>query len=195
MEAVKAMANSASGGWKLLRWAMWGGAVLLLLLPLIAMQFTAEVDWDEADFIVMGAMLAIACGTVELAMRASGNAAYRLGAIVAVGAGFLLVWINLAVGIIGSEDNVLNLVYAGVLMVAVIGSAISAFKPAGMARALFATAAAQMIVTVAALAWGRGAWEPPGAAGIFALNMFFAALWLLSGGLFRRSALKQAASA
>lgn len=193
MEAVKAMANSAGGGWKLFRWAMWGGAALLLLLPLIAMQFTAEVDWDEADFIMMGAMLAIACGTVELAMRASGNAAYRLGAIVAVGAGFLLVWINLAVGIIGSEDNVLNLVYAGVLGVAVVGSAVAAFEPAGMARALFATAAAQLIVTILALAWGWGAWEPPGAAGILALNGFFAALWLLSGALFRRSAHKQAA--
>lgn len=62
-----------------------------------------------------------------------------------------------------------------------------------MARALFATAAAQIIVTVLALAWGLGAWEPPGAAGILALNAFFAALWLLAGGLFRRSALKQAA--
>lgn len=193
MEAVKAMANSASGGWKLFRWVMWGGAAFLLLLPLVAMQFTAEVNWDETDFIVMGAMFGIACGTVELAMRASGNAAYRLGAIVAVGAGFLLVWINLAVGIIGSEDNVLNLVYAGVLMIAVIGSVIAAFEPAGMARALFATAAAQMVVTILALVWGWGAWEPPGAAGILALNAFFAALWLLSGGLFRRSALKQAA--
>lgn len=193
MEAVKAMANSESGGWSVFRWVMWGGAAFLLLLPLVAMQFTTEVDWDETDFIVMGAMLAIACGTVELAMRASDEAAYRLGAIVAVGAGFLLVWINLAVGIIGSEDNVLNLLYAGVLAVAVAGSAIAAFQAAGMARALFATAAAQIIVTVLALAWGWGAWEPPGAAGILALNTFFAALWLLSGGLFRRSALKQAA--
>lgn len=193
METVKAMANSESGGWNRFRWVMWGGAAFLLLLPLVAMQFTTEVDWDETDFLVMGAMLAIACGTVELAMRASGEATYRLGAIVAVGAGFLLVWINLAVGIIGSEDNPLNLLYAGVLAVAVVGSAVAAFEPAGMARALFATAAAQLVVTVLALAWGWGAWEPPGAAGILALNTFFAALWLLSGGLFRRSALKQAA--
>ena len=125
-------------------------------------------------------------------MRASGDGAYRLGAIVAVGAGFLLVWMNLAVGIIGSEDNPLNLVYVGVLVVAAIGSSIAAFEPRGMARALFATAAAQMIVTLLALLWGWGAWEPPGAAGILALNAFFAALWFVSGGLFRRSALKEA---
>lgn len=181
------MANSQGGVWRLFRWAMWGGAAFLLALPAVAMQFTAEVDWTASDFVVMGAMLAIAAGTVELAMRASGDSAYRLGAIVAVGAGFLLIWVNLAVGIIGSENNPLNLVYGGVLGVAVAGSAFAAFEPSGMARALFATAAAQMLVTILALVWGWGAWEPPGAAGILALNGFFATLWLLSGGLFRRS--------
>ncbi|MGH8077936.1 MAG: hypothetical protein ACREPE_11510 [Lysobacter sp.] len=41
------------------RWriAIWGTAALLLLLPLVAMQFTDEVDWDETDFIVIGAMI------------------------------------------------------------------------------------------------------------------------------------------
>lgn len=185
---MNSMAISAGGWWRWFRFVMWGGAALLLLLPLVAMQFTTEVDWTGSDFLVMGAMLGIACGTVELAIRASENSAYRLGAIVAVGAGFLLVWINLAVGIIGSEDNPLNLIFAGVLAVAVIGSAAAAFKPAGMARALFATACAQMLVTALALVWGWGAWEPPGATGILALNLFFAALWALSGGLFRRAA-------
>ena len=182
------MANMQGGVWRLFRWAMWGGAALLLALPAVAMQFTTEVDWTASDFIIMGAMLLIAAGTVELAMRASDDSAYRLGAIVAVGAGFLLTWVNLAVGIIGSENNPLNLVYAAVLGVAVIGAVVAAFEPAGMARALFATAAAQMLVTILALIWGWGAWEPPGAAGILAVNGFFATLWLLSGGLFRRSA-------
>ena len=41
------------------RWrpAMWGGAALLLLLPLVAMQFTREVIWDAADFAIFGTML------------------------------------------------------------------------------------------------------------------------------------------
>ena len=182
------MTNLEGAAWRWFRWAMRGGAAILIALPLVAMQFTTEVDWTASDFIIMGAMLGIAAGTVELAMRASGNSAYRLGAIVAVGAGFLLTWVNLAVGIIGSEDNPLNLVYGGVLGVAVVGSLIADFRPAGMARALFATAAAQMLVTILALVWGWGKWEPPGAAGILALNGFFALLWFLAGGLFRRSA-------
>ena len=181
------MAN-VRGVWRLFRWAMWVGAAFLLALPLVAMQFTAEVEWTAIDFIVMGGMLGIAGGTIELALRASDNSAYRLGAVVAVGAGFLLVWVNLAVGIIGGEDNSLNLVYGGVLGVAVVGSAVAALEPAGMARALFATAVAQLLVTALALIWGWGALEPPGAAGILALNGFFAMLWLLAGALFRRSA-------
>ena len=38
--------------------AVWGGVVLVLLLvPLVAMQFTREVRWGLADFIVAGALL------------------------------------------------------------------------------------------------------------------------------------------
>src|SRR5688572_28735226 len=86
------------------RWriAVWGTAALLLLLPLMAMQFTDEVNWDETDFIVFGAMLAVACGTLESAARMTGNTAHRAAVGVAVVAAFLLIWINLAVGIIGS---------------------------------------------------------------------------------------------
>ena len=42
------------------RWRVtgWGAAAVMLLLPLIAMQFTDEVDWDVSDFIIFGAMFA-----------------------------------------------------------------------------------------------------------------------------------------
>ena len=53
----------------------------------------------------MGAMLAAACGTYELAAWMTGNRAYRAAVGVAVAAAFLLVWINLAVGIIGTETT------------------------------------------------------------------------------------------
>ena len=55
----------------------------------------------------------------------------------------MLVWINLAVGIIGSEDNPANLMYGGVLAVGVAGAVAARFRPGGMARALAATALAQ----------------------------------------------------
>ena len=80
----------------------WGGAALLLLLSAVAMRLgAAGVDWDATDFIVMGVMLATACGLYELAAWRSGSMAYRAGFGLAVLAGFLTVWVNLAVGMYG----------------------------------------------------------------------------------------------
>ena len=171
--------------------APWASAAVLLLLPLIAMQFTHEVNWDETDFIVFGAMLVGACGAYELATRMTGNTAYRAAVGVAVVAAFLLVWINLAVGMIGSEDNPANLMYGGVLAVGIIGAVIARFEPHGMARALVGMALAQVLVAVLALIfrWGSHGenWPPV----IVVLNGFFAALWLGSAWLFRRAAREQ----
>ncbi|HEX2255642.1 MAG TPA: hypothetical protein VHG92_02885 [Afifellaceae bacterium] len=180
---------------RLWRIAPWAIAAILWLLPLAAMQFTSEMDWDETDFIVWGAMLLAACSTYELAARMTGNIAYRAAVGVAVAAAFVLVWINLAVGIIGSEDNPANLMYVGVLAVAVIGAAVGRFQPAGMARALSATALAQALVGVIALAAGFGSTAPSFPQAIVVLSGFFAALWLLSAFLFRKAARDQAPAA
>ncbi len=51
--------------------------------------------------------------------------AYRFAVGVALAAAFLLVWMNLAVGLIGSEDNPANLMYFGVLAVGFIGAIIA----------------------------------------------------------------------
>jgi hypothetical protein len=44
-------------------------------------------------------------------------------------AAFILIWMNLAVGIIGSEDNPANLMYGGVLAVAIVGAFMVRFRP------------------------------------------------------------------
>ncbi len=162
----------------------------LLLLPLLAMQFTHEVNWDLADFVVAGALLLGAGFTYELVARKGGNLAYRAAVGLALAAALLLVWLNLAVGIIGDEDNPANLMYIGVLAVGFIGAAIVRLEPRGMARVLFATALAQMLVPVIALT----IWKPPvpsGVLGLFGLNALFAMLFVGSGLLFRRAARAQ----
>jgi cell division protein FtsW (lipid II flippase) len=53
---------------------------LLLLVPLAAMQFTDEVDWNWFDFAVMGALIFATCLAYELAARKSGAFAYRAAA-------------------------------------------------------------------------------------------------------------------
>ncbi len=37
----------------------------MLLLPWLAMQFSDEMAWDLADFVLLGAMLLVACGTFQ----------------------------------------------------------------------------------------------------------------------------------
>ena len=86
------------GSWRL---GLWGGAALLLLLPLLAMQFTDELGWDAFDFLVMGTMLAVACGACELVAWTVRRRALRYFAWAAIALLFLLVWAELAVGIFG----------------------------------------------------------------------------------------------
>jgi len=174
-------------GWRGSRWriAVWCAAAFLLLLPLIAMQVTAEVNWDETDFIVFGSMLAVACGLYELAARATGSSAYRAAVGIATAAAFVLVWMNLAVGIIGSEDNPLNLMYVGVLAVGIAGAAIARSQPYGMAVTMVAVALAQILVAVIAQVAGHFTWV---------LTAGFVALWLGSALLFRKAAREQTAA-
>ena len=175
----------SGGGQRVSRWriAAWTAAALLLLLPPIAMQFTDEVVWDVTDFAFFGALLVGVGVTFELAARKTGNTAYRSAVGVALAAAFILVWVNGAVGIIGSEDNDANMMYYGVLAVGLIGAFVARFQPHGMARAMIVTALAHALVAVIALVSGLG-----GPAEILILNGFFVALFVGSASLFRRAA-------
>jgi hypothetical protein len=195
MHAGKAMAGNTenSGGRRGRFWRMapWAIAALILLLPLVAMQFTEEVAWDETDFAVMGAMLFGACGAYELAARMTGNIAYRAAVGVALAAALILVWMNLAVGVIGSEGNPANLMYGGVLAVGIVGAVIARLQPHGMARALAATALAQALVGVIALIGRLGSTGASWPGAVVFLTGFFAALWLVSAWLFHKAAREQ----
>jgi hypothetical protein len=157
------------------RIAGWSIPVILLLLPAVAMRFTSEVDWDAPDFIIIGALFGTIGLGIEFLVRQSRNTAYRVGAVIALVTAFLTIWVNLAVGMIG-EDNPYNLLFGAVLLVALVGAVIGKFRPGGMAKAMFATAAAQLLVGAGGLSS-----DPRGAV----FSMMFAAPWLVAGILFR----------
>lgn len=82
--------------WGLWRIAGWGLLAVLLLTPLVAMQFTDEVDWTASDFVIMGVLLLLVGLGFELAARLSSDVVYRAAFGLAVLTGFLLVWVNSA---------------------------------------------------------------------------------------------------
>lgn len=170
-----------------LRMIVWGGAALLLLLPLAAMQITGEMAWNGFDFLVFGAMLALAGGALELGARLSRNLVYRLAYGLAVASGFALVWANLAVGLVGSEDNPANLIYFGVLVLAILGALFVRGRAPGMARTMFAAALVPVSVSLIALALLIGG-APEMTAGSLArivlVNGFFFTLFAGSAVLF-----------
>lgn len=168
--------------WRGVRWVVWGGAACLLLLPLVAMQFTAEVQWTLSDFVVMGTLLALVGGAYEMVVRVARSNTCVIAFGIAVATAFLTTWINLAVGIIGGEDNPANILFFAVLAVACIGSLLALLKPEAMARAMAATAVAQALVGVVAFVTTTG--HPEG----FVLSGIFAAMWLTSAQLFRVAA-------
>jgi hypothetical protein len=171
------------------------GSVALAAAFLLAWMDLAVTNIEEPDGLSMMAPIGFFAVPVIGAVIAyketkPQGTAYRAAVGVALAVAFLLAWVNLAVGIIGSEDNLANLMYVGVLAVGIIGATIARFRPRGMARTLFATALAQASVAVIALLFGLGSpWSPP--VEILAVNGFFAALFVGSALLFRYAGREQ----
>jgi hypothetical protein len=163
---------------------------LILMVPLAGMQFDDEMNWSLFDFVTAGALLFGTGLAFVLMARRSGNLAYRAGMGLALTAGLMLLWINLAVGIIGSEDNPANWMYVGVLAVGLIGAVLARFRAGGMVRAMFATALAQALVTVIALIVMPHGTSPDAlwdVLVVLGVDAFFIALWVGSALLFRRA--------
>ncbi|WP_216859223.1 hypothetical protein [Hymenobacter citatus] len=171
---------------------------LLLLIPLTAKLFVADMAWTLFDFVAAGVLLFGAGLTFVLLARMGNNTTYRVAVGVAVAAGLLLVWANMAVGLVGSEDNPANLLYGGVLAVALLGAFVARFRPLGMSNAMFAAALTYVVVTAIALF----VWTPSGEVAepqvhlvnVLVANGAFAAIWAISGVLFRRASATGSAS-
>lgn len=76
--------------------------ILLLLIPLVAMQFTDEVNWDLAGFTIMGLLLLSVGFLYELATIKVRDTKHRVVIGAAFLMGFLLIWAELAVGVFGT---------------------------------------------------------------------------------------------
>lgn len=167
---------------------VWGTAIALMLLAAVAKLTVQDFGWTGSDFVAAAILLGVPCLLFELALRmARGNNAYVAAACIGIGTGFLAVWINLAVGIIGDEDNPANWVFVAVLAVAIVGALVARLRAADLSRAMLVTAVAQLLVAPYALSLG----SPEGVA----TSLVFAAAWFASAWLFRVAARQMGAPA
>jgi hypothetical protein len=74
---------------------------VVLLVPLVAMQFSDDVDWDLRDFVTIGVLL-ISAGLIYEFMTTKLNKKYRPAVAIAIAVVVLLIWAELAVGIFGT---------------------------------------------------------------------------------------------
>ncbi len=72
---------------------------VLLSIPLVAMQFTDEVEWGAGDFLVGGIILFCLISGIDYLLHRIENRKYRVLAIILLLVVFFLIWVELAVGI------------------------------------------------------------------------------------------------
>jgi hypothetical protein len=71
----------------------------LLLIPAVAMMYTDAVDWSPLDFMVMGAMLIAVGWAINWSVQYIPNKAVRRVVLALIIGLFLLLWMELAIGL------------------------------------------------------------------------------------------------
>ena len=174
-----------------LRWMLFTGLVLLVPLAGMALQValphgseTIRINWGLLDFLTAGVLILGAGLLYEYGSREAARVAHRAAVGIAIGAGLLLVWANLAVGLIGRDGHPANLAYVAVLAVAIGGAASGRFAPRRASDAMFAAALVQAVIAFVAIIAGLAATP--------VADLFFIGLWVASGLLFRQASLTSA---
>lgn len=75
---------------------------VLLLIPLLAMQFTNEVDWKIGDFLIMGFLFIGTVFLCEFIMRKTKSITNRIVFCGVILISLILIWAELAVGLFGT---------------------------------------------------------------------------------------------
>jgi len=161
--------------------------ISLLLIPLFGQQFSDEINWTLSDFIFAGILLFGTGSAYVFISRMAQNSMYKVAGGLALITMLFLVWSNLAVGLIGSEDQLANLMYFGIVFIGIVGSVLSRFKALGMSITSFAMAGGIVLITIVALTMGMQDYSGSSVIEILGVNAFFIVPFALSGLLFRQA--------
>src|SRR5678816_4336789 len=175
------------------RRSLWKGPALMaafvVSMLLLVSHFIQGWNWHPGAFVVVGALIFAIGFVFELVTRNTNAMAYRAAVGIAFATGFMLVWGNL---VQWADVNRFAAMYFAVPIVGVIGAAVARLRPDGMARALFTTAVAQVLVlTTVVIIWISrnpqvSSWTAPEWRG-FCGNAVDAMLFTGSALLFRKA--------
>jgi len=165
-----------------------GVTASILLIPFIAMRFTSDVMWTFSDFLIMGILIFGTGMAYTLISRISDTLSYRLAVGTGVGTGFFLIWSNLAVGLIGSENEDINALFFGLIVLGFAGALVARFQPKGMTWVMGFIAAGQISIAGYALATGAQHLPQSSVTEILGVTVFFTVFWVASALLFAQSA-------
>ncbi|MDA9322946.1 hypothetical protein N8374_02105 [Flavobacteriaceae bacterium] len=76
--------------------------LLLLLIPLFGNIFSKQVNWSLFDFIVMGFLLGLTGLSIHFIIEKLRNKTFKIVTIIFALIIFLIIWVELAVGVFGS---------------------------------------------------------------------------------------------
>ncbi|MEA2343354.1 MAG: hypothetical protein QOF63_1523 [Thermoanaerobaculia bacterium] len=159
---------------------------LFVLAGSLGNHFVEGWNWEPLGFVRVGIILFGFGLAYELVTRNMDTIAYRAAVAVALVTALGLLWANF---VQMADVNIAAAMYFGVPLVGIIGAVIARLRPAGMTRALFATAFAQALILTIALIRNSHvtSWAPAVTRG-FAGNAFFVMLFVGSALLFRTAA-------
>jgi peptidoglycan/LPS O-acetylase OafA/YrhL len=73
--------------------------IVILLIPLVAMQFSTQVNWNLSDFVITGILLFCSGFILDVILTKVRSKKQRLISVLLLLVAFLYLWAELAVGI------------------------------------------------------------------------------------------------
>jgi hypothetical protein len=161
-------------------------ALGLLMVPLVASQLVPGWNWPPGAFVFTYVMFFGTGMAYALIARKMNAWAYRAAVGLALVAGFVLGWATMVH--MSETENLVNLVYFGVIAVGGVGAGLARLEARGMARALYAMAAAMAMSWVITQVLTSD--TPAGPVwNIGVMHGGFVLLFAAAGLLFRRASL------
>jgi len=158
----------------------------VIFAVLVGLTLAGKLDWGVMDFVFVTVILFGGLGAYRFVSGRGQGRTFHLAVAMSLATALSMIWVTLAVGIIGSEDNQANIMYVVVLGIGLLGSIIARFRAPGMKWTMVWVTIAQFAVTILAYT----IWKPETEEHVFStviLNLCYVMLFLSSAVLFHRA--------